>query len=85
MFRIILSRFAIYIPKRCAHLGMGSFDLDKTGDAFLDVSSLGKGVIWINGHALGRFWNIGPQRTLYVPAPWLKVGKNDVLIFDMLR
>jgi beta-galactosidase len=62
----------------------GSFSLDRTGDAFLDVSTLGKGVIWINGHALGRFWNIGPQQTLYVPAPWLKKGVNEVVIFDLL-
>jgi beta-galactosidase len=65
------------------HYSVGNFTLAKTGDTFLDVSSLGKGLIWINGHALGRFWNIGPQETLYVPAPWLKQGKNDVLVFDM--
>ena len=61
----------------------GSFDLKQVGDAFLDVSKLGKGLIWINGHALGRFWNIGPQQTLYVPGPWLKKGRNDVVVFDM--
>ena len=62
----------------------GTFDLAKTGDAFLDVTSLGKGLIWINGHALGRFWNIGPQSTLYVPAPWLKQGKNEIAVFELL-
>jgi beta-galactosidase len=62
----------------------GNFTLEQTGDAFLDVSALSKGVIWINGHALGRFWNIGPQKTLYVPAPWLKKGKNEVVLFDLL-
>jgi beta-galactosidase len=65
------------------HFGFGSFQLDRVGDAFLDISSLGKGVLWINGHALGRFWNIGPQVTLYVPGPWLKKGSNDVVIFDL--
>ena len=64
--------------------GFGSFHLEKAGDAFLDVSSLGKGVIWINGHSLGRFWRIGPQVTLYVPGPWLKKGRNEVVLFDML-
>jgi beta-galactosidase len=53
------------------------------GDSFLDVRNLGKGLIWINGHALGRFWNIGPQGTLYVPAPWLKKGVNQVAIFEL--
>ncbi|HMH14373.1 MAG TPA: beta-galactosidase family protein [Edaphobacter sp.] len=66
------------------HFSFGSFDLEQTGDTFLNVSSLGKGLIWINGHALGRFWNIGPQQTLYVPAPWLRKGRNDVVIFEML-
>ena len=65
------------------HFSSGSFTLAKTGDAFLDITKLGKGVICINGHALGRFLNIGPQDTLYVPAPWLKQGKNEVVVFDM--
>ena len=65
------------------HFGAGSFTLTDVGDSFLDVRNLGKGVIWINGHALGRFWNIGPQGTLYVPAPWLKKGENEVVIFEM--
>jgi beta-galactosidase len=66
-----------------AHFATGSFTLSQTGDSFLDISALGKGLIWINGHALGRFWNIGPQDTLYVPAPWLKQGKNEVVVFDL--
>lgn len=65
------------------HYGVGSFQLERTGDAFLDVSALGKGVLWINGMCLGRFWNIGPQMTLYVPGPWLKQGRNEVAVFDM--
>jgi beta-galactosidase len=65
------------------HFASGSFTLAKTGDSFMDVTALGDGLIWINGHALGRFWNIGPQDTLYVPAPWLKQGKNDVVVFDL--
>jgi beta-galactosidase len=66
------------------HFASGTFTLSQTGDTFLDVTTLGKGLIWINGHALGRFWNIGPQGTLYVPAPWLKNGKNEVTIFELL-
>ena len=67
------------------HFAAGSFTLTSTGDTFLDVRNLGKGLIWINGHALGRFWNIGPQGTLYVPGPWLKKGRNDVVIFELLK
>ncbi len=59
----------------------GQFDLSDTGDTFLDTRGWGKGAVWINGHALGRFWNLGPQQTLYVPAPWLRKGINEVVVF----
>jgi beta-galactosidase len=59
----------------------GHFNLRATGDTFLDTRGWGKGAVWINGHALGRFWNVGPQQTLYVPAPWLKTGDNEIVIF----
>jgi beta-galactosidase len=65
------------------HFSVGSFELAETGDSFLDVRALGKGLLWINGHALGRFWDIGPQDTLYVPGPWLKKGRNEVIVFDL--
>ena len=61
----------------------GSFTLDRVGDTFLDTSKLSKGQVWVNGHALGRFWKVGPQKTLYVPGPWLKAGRNDVVVFDL--
>ena len=65
------------------HYAAASFQLERTGDAFLDVSALGKGVFWVNGRCLGRFWNVGPQRTLFVPKPWLNRGANTVVVFDM--
>ncbi len=52
-------------------------------DTFLNTSALTKGEVWLNGRALGRFWNVGPQKTLYVPAPWLKPGRNEVVVFDL--
>lgn len=61
----------------------GTFRLNKTGDTFLDMSTWGKGQVWVNGHALGRFWKIGPQQTLYVPGPWLKKGLNEVVVLDI--
>ena len=61
----------------------GEFDLAAVGDTYLDVSAWEKGVVWVNGHNLGRYWNIGPQKQLYCPAPWLKKGKNEIVIFDM--
>ena len=61
----------------------GHFTLTTPGDTFLDVRPLGKGALWINGNPLGRFWNIGPQQTLYVPGPWLHKGENEIVIFDL--
>jgi beta-galactosidase len=61
----------------------GEFELKETGDTYLDVAKWEKGVVWINGHNLGRYWNIGPQTRLYCPAPWLKKGKNEIIIFDL--
>jgi beta-galactosidase len=61
-----------------------TFSLTTPGDTFLDTRALGKGAVWINGHNLGRYWNVGPQATLYVPDPWLKQGQNDIVILDLL-
>ncbi len=44
---------------------------------------LGKGNLWVNGHNAGRFWSIGPQYALYVPASWLRAGENKVIIYDL--
>jgi beta-galactosidase len=62
----------------------GTFEVERAADTFFDVRDLGKGVLWVNGHNLGRFWNIGPQRTLYAPGPWLRDGANEVVVFDLL-
>ena len=56
---------------------------DPTKDTYLDMSTWGKGVVWVNGHNLGRFWNIGPQQSLYLPAPWMKKGANDILVLSL--
>jgi len=63
----------------------GSFVLDTPADTFIDMSGYKKGVVWVNGHNLGRFWDIGPQTRLYCPAPWLRAGTNDVVVLDLLR
>ncbi|AKQ46448.1 beta-galactosidase [Rufibacter radiotolerans] len=61
----------------------GTFTLKETGDTFLDVSKWGKGMVWINGNNLGRFWKIGPQQTLFVPGVWLKKGENEIIVLDV--
>ncbi len=60
----------------------GSFDVKQTGDVFLDMRGWGKGIVFVNGHNLGRYWKVGPQQTLYLPGCWLNKGKNEVMLFE---
>ena len=62
----------------------GYFNLRKVGDTFLNMEQWGKGQVYVNGHAIGRFWSIGPQQTLYVPGCWLKKGRNEVVVLDVV-
>ena len=59
--------------------------LSKTGDTFLDMSKWGKGIVLINGHNLGRYWNVGPQQTLYLPGCWLEKGVNKITVFEQIN
>ena len=62
----------------------GFFNINKVGDTFINLEAFGKGQVYVNGHALGRFWQIGPQQTLYLPGCWLKKGKNEVIVLDVV-
>ncbi|ANI90389.1 beta-galactosidase [Arachidicoccus ginsenosidimutans] len=66
-------------------LRKGSFVLDSVADTYLDMSKWGKGVVWVNGHNLGRYWYVGPQQTIYLPAEWLKNGKNEIEVLELLK
>ncbi len=61
----------------------GNFSLAFTGDTYFDVSGYKKGIVWVNGHNLGRYWDIGPQKRLFCPATYLKPGLNEIIIFDL--
>lgn len=61
-----------------------TFKLNQVGDVFLDMQTWGKGMVWVNGKSMGRFWQIGPQQTLYMPGCWLKKGENEIVILDLL-
>jgi beta-galactosidase len=61
----------------------GNFSILETGDTYFDVSNYNKGIVWVNGHNLGRYWDIGPQRRLYCPASFMKPGLNEIIIFDL--
>jgi beta-galactosidase len=76
--------FAASPPAKGPAFWRGSFDLARVGDTFIDVRDWGKGVLWVNGHCLGRFWNIGPTQTMYCPGPWLRAGRNEVVVLDLL-
>ena len=62
----------------------GYFTLKKVGDTFMNFETWGKGQVYVNGHAMGRFWSIGPQQTLYIPGCWLKKGKNEIIVLDIV-
>ena len=71
-------------PGRGANFWRGSFEIERAADTFFDLTNWGKGVVWVNGICLSRFWNIGPTQSAYVPAPYLRDGRNEVVILDLL-
>lgn len=71
--------------KGCPVLYEGTFTLDETGDTFIDMEAWGKGIIFVNGHNIGRYWQVGPQQTLYIPGVWLNKGENKIVIFEQLN
>lgn len=62
-----------------------SFLITQVQDTYFDMSTWGKGCVWINGYHLGRYWSVGPQQTVYVPAEWLKKGKNEVVVLELIE
>lgn len=62
----------------------GTFNVNKPSDTFLNFETWGKGLVYVNGHGIGRIWEIGPQQTLYMPGYWLKEGENDIMVFDIV-
>ncbi len=79
-----LARYRRNVANHGPRFYEASFTLAEPGDTFLDMSGWSKGAVWVNGHHLGRYWNVGPQRRLYLPGPWLKAGRNRLVILDLL-
>ncbi|MFD0894176.1 beta-galactosidase [Luteolibacter ambystomatis] len=71
-------------PEEGPSFWKATFPVAKPADTFLDLSTWGKGVIWVNGHCLSRFWNIGPTQTAFLPGAWLKKEGNEIVILDLL-
>jgi beta-galactosidase len=69
---------------RCGSHFRATFTLGSTPkDTFFDMAKYTKGIVWVNGHNLGRYWQVGPQLRLYCPASWLKQGENTIDILDL--
>lgn len=64
-------------------LRKGTFNLTQVADTYLDMSKWGKGMVWVNGKNLGKYWEVGPQQTLYLPAEWLKKGSNEIVVLEL--
>jgi beta-galactosidase len=60
-----------------------AFDVAEPVDHFLSTVAWGKGLAWVNGFCLGRYWRRGPQETLYVPGPVLRPGRNDLVVLEL--
>jgi beta-galactosidase len=61
---------------------VASFDIAEPLDAWLAFPDGSKGMVWLNGFLLGRYWSVGPQETLYAPAPLWREGRNEVVVLD---
>lgn len=70
-------------PSNLPTFHRGKFQIEAAGDTFLKLAGWTKGVAYINGFNLGRYWNKGPQQTLYVPGPLLREGENELVLFEL--
>ena len=70
-------------PNRPGVFFKGKFKLETVADTYIDMSGYAKGIVWVNGNNLGRYWEIGPQHSLYCPASFLKKGDNEIVVFDL--
>jgi len=75
-----------FLPEPCEGpcFYQSRMDVSEPADTYFDTQALHKGMLWLGSRALGRFWSIGPQFTLYAPGPWLSRGSNTVTFFDLM-
>uniref|UniRef100_A0A8C8YSX9 Beta-galactosidase n=1 Tax=Prolemur simus TaxID=1328070 RepID=A0A8C8YSX9_PROSS len=64
---------------------LGFLKVGEPKDTFIKLEGWTKGVVFVNGQNLGRYWNLGPQKTLYLPGPWLHSGPNEIIVFEELK
>lgn len=68
--------------KELSRFYRGTFEISDCADTFLKLDNFRKGIVFLNGFHLGRYWDIGPQKMLYVPKFILKEGKNEIVLFE---
>jgi beta-galactosidase len=61
----------------------GTFNITEPGETYLDMTKFHFGVVWVNGHNLGRYWEVGSTRALYLPSPWQKKGENQITVLEL--
>ncbi len=87
MYSLPCDNIADFPEQTAVHRGptfyRGSFSLARRGGSFLDLSNWGFGVVWVNGHNLGRYWDRGALRSLFVPRHWLREGRNEVVLLEL--
>jgi beta-galactosidase len=74
--------FTDSMPTEKSFFCKGSFTVDEPKDTFLKTDNFTKGFVTVNGYNIGRYWEIGPQKTLYIPASLLRKGENEIVIFE---
>lgn len=82
MDNLSLLNYSNEAPKENSVFYKGYFEIDEAADTFIKLDNFKKGFVTVNGFNLGRYWEIGPQQTLYLPASILKKGKNEIVVFE---
>lgn len=87
MYSLPLETVTGIAPSKAGHTGptfyRGTFYLTDVGGTFLDMRRWSMGVVWINGHNLGRFWDRGALGSLFVPRHWLNEGENEIIVLEL--
>jgi beta-galactosidase len=82
--RVTQLKWKTTLPTKIPAFYRTTFKVDEIADTFLNPTGWVRGVAWVNGFNLGRYWTIGPQLTLYVPAGLLHVGDNELIVFELV-
>lgn len=74
--------FSDNVPKENSAFYKGEINIDEPKDTFVKLDNFTKGFVLVNGFNIGRYWKVGPQKTLYLPQSILNSGKNEIIVFE---